>query len=602
MRLIGQMDAWNLKRKITFFLTLVMLVTAIFTMLISTISAAYYITKQSKDMAKSQLDTLVSYYDDTLEQYQNLAVALVIEDSVQQYCRSTDNAGPAYMLEARNVYNFLINMLNVRSNLNFAVVEKQSTEENGTGRYVYKGNSSVVDARFDEVYHMDYQQSFPVKEGSLVRMSFGEQYFRNGEYTLTLYHPIYSTSTPDEEKGMLIMNFNDSLIDQLRREEMQKMQSELLLMDCSGKIASIANEKRIGKKVSYAEHIKNSEGSFQQEGMLINYQKVGKWNCYLIHEIPLFELYKGSIVVMVLMLAVTLGITIFSIWFLRRMINSFYEPMNQVVLAMDDVEEGTLEERIDLKNMDVDSRKLAEGFNSMMDRIDALVEQVKLEQHQMEQIRFNALQAQIKPHFLYNTLECIHWQAVVDGNDEIDVMVRAMAQFYRLCLSKGKEVIALRDELEHVRSYLIIQNMRYDNIIDLEEQIPESFYQMMIPKMTLQPLVENSIYHGIRAKKSGKGRIVLKIRREEEDVYLSLCDNGTGMTKDVIDEMNRSISEYDETFGYGVRNVNRRIELIFGKEYGLYYFRNEYCGVTVEIHLPFRNEGEEEGGCRCTSC
>ena len=85
-------------------------------------------------------------------------------------------------------------------------------------------------------------------------------------------------------------------------------------------------------------------------------------------------------------------------------------------------------------------------------------------------------------------------------------------------------------------------------------------------------------------------------------MYLSLCDNGTGMTKDVIDEMNRSISEYDETFGYGVRNVNRRIELIFGKEYGLYYFRNEYCGVTVEIHLPFRNEGEEEGGCRCTSC
>ena len=114
MRLIGRMDAWNLKRKITFFLTLVMLVTAIFTMLISTISAAYYKTKQSKDMAKSQLDTLVSYYDDTLEQYQNLAVALVIEDSVQQYCRSTDNAGPAYMLEARNVYNFLINMLNVR--------------------------------------------------------------------------------------------------------------------------------------------------------------------------------------------------------------------------------------------------------------------------------------------------------------------------------------------------------------------------------------------------------------------------------------------------------------------------------------------------------
>lgn len=588
MELREQMYAWNLKRKITFFLTLVMLMTAMVTMLISTISAAYYMTRQSKDMAKTQLDTLVSNYDDTLKQYQNLAVAMVIEDSVQKYCENENNTGTEYEKESGAVYNFLMNMLNVRSNLNFAVVKKDNT-----GRYVYKGNSSVIDARFDEVYQNDYEQSLPAKEGSAVRMSFENQYFRNGEYTLTLYHPIYSTSFVGEEKGMLVINFNDSLMEQLHREEAQKIKSSLFLMNSNGKIVSISNGERIGKQVSYSASIKGSGGSFRQDGLLINYQKVGKWNYYLIHEIPLFELYKGSIVVMALMLAVTLGMTVFSIWVLKRMINSFYEPINRVVLAMDDVAEGKLDERIDIKYMDADSRKLAEGFNSMMDEIDTLMEQVKLEQHQIEQIRFNALQAQIKPHFLYNTLECIHWQAVVDGNREVVVMVKAMAQFYRICLSRGKEIIALKDELEHINSYLIIQNMRYDNIVELDNRIPEEFYHVKIPKMTLQPLIENAIYHGIRIKEGERGKITLTFRKDRKDVYLSVRDSGTGMTQEAIDEMNRSISRYDESFGYGVRNVHRRIELLFGKGYGLYYLRNVHGGVTVEIHLPF--DVEERG-------
>ena len=184
--------------------------------------------------------------------------------------------------------------------------------------------------------------------------------------------------------------------------------------------------------------------------------------------------------------------------------------------------------------MDADSRKLAEGFNDMMDRIDALMEQVKLEQHQIEQISFNALYAQIKPHFLYNTLESIHWQAVADGNKEISTMVKAMAQYYRICLSRGKELIPLGQELEHIRSYLVIQNMRYDNIIVLEDQIAKDYYQVQIPKMTLQPLVENAIYHGIRIKEGGKGKVILSLQRKGDAVCIFLADSGSGMPAEKI--------------------------------------------------------------------
>ena len=590
MKLKGQVNTWNLKKKMSFFLTLTILLTSIVTLLVSTMSAVYYMTEQSKDMVRTQLATLASSYSGTLEQYQNLAIALVIEDSVQEYCKSEESAGKQYDQEAGAVYDYLLNMLNVQSNMNFAVVEKSSTNN-----YVYKGNSSVVDAKFEEVCKEDYEESIPAKQGSKVRMSFSNRYFRSGKYTLTIYHPIYSVASVGKEQGMLVMNLNDSLIEQLRAETDQGMEKDLFLMDCNGRIVSIANQDRIGQKISYLEQLQGNSGSFRNGGMLVNYQKVGKWNYYLVNEISVFELYKGSVGVMAILMIVIIGMTVLSILVMRKMMKSFYEPVDRVVSVMDDVSEGRLEKRIDLKSMDADSRKLAEGFNSMMNEIDGLMEQVKEEQHQMEQIRFNALQSQIKPHFLYNSLECIHWQAVADGNKEISVLVKALAQYYRICLSRGKEIIPLKQELEHIRSYLVIQNMRYDNIIELEDNIPEGFYFLQIPKMTLQPLIENAIYHGIRIKEGEKGKITLDIRKEGKDVYLMIQDSGNGMSPEKIQEMNQSISQYDEKFGYGVRNVNKRIELMFGKEYGLHFSQNELGGLTVEIHLPLEGKTEDKG-------
>lgn len=248
------------------------------------------------------------------------------------------------------------------------------------------------------------------------------------------------------------------------------------------RLSLLQNQERIGKRVTYQEQMQGDSGSFQKNGVLINYQKVGKWNYYLVNEISVFELYKGNMKVAAVLVFVIVGMTVLSIFLLRKMMKAFYEPLDRVVVAMDDVSEGRLDKRINQSSMDEDSRKLAEGFNTMMDEIDGLMEQVKVEQHQIEQIRFNALQSQIKPHFLYNTLECIHWQALADGNKEICTMVKALAQYYRIVLSRGKEIIPLKQELEHIRSYLVIQNMRYDNIIELEDRIPEEFHSLLIPK------------------------------------------------------------------------------------------------------------------------
>lgn len=585
-----QITNWNLKKKISFFISLLIMGTSLIILTASTFSAFYYMTNQTREMATSQLETLASNYDDTLEQYQNLAVALVINDSVQKYCASDVKRGLQYEQQVSNVYNILLNMLNVQNNMNFAVVSRDDTED-----YVYKGNSSVVDARFEVVYEQDYEESISAKEGSTVRMSFANHYFRNEGYTLTLYHPIYATTRMVHKNGMLVMNLSDNLVEQLREDTTQSLDSELFLMDINGKRVSIADKKKIGKQVDYLKRIKGSRGSFQADGALIIYQRIGKWNYYLVNEIPMFELYKGSFGNITILLGVIVLMSVLSIALLRRMIQTFYRPIDRVVSVMDQVAEGTLEVRIDTESMDADSRKLAVGFNSMMDEIAVLMEQVKVEQHQLEQIRFNALQSQIQPHFLYNTLECIHWQAIADGNKEISTMVKALAQYYRVCLSRGKEIISLKQELDHIRSYLIIQNMRYDNIIELDVQVDACYDDVKIPKMTLQPLIENSIYHGIRVKEGKRGVVEIRIRQEDSDVWIVVADSGTGMSQEEIDEMNQSISVYDESFGYGVRNVNKRIEIMFGPKYGLHFRKNEHEGVSVEIHLPREADIECKG-------
>lgn len=174
------------------------------------------------------------------------------------------------------------------------------------------------------------------------------------------------------------------------------------------------------------------------------------------------------------MTAILLVLVVLSLMVVKKIIRKVYRPLDQTVQKMDQVASGSLGTRLNVESMGEDFQKLATGFNAMMEEILVLMEQVKLEQHQIEQIRFNSLQSQIQPHFLYNTLECIHWQAMADGNKEISTLVMALAKYYRICLSKGHDVIPLEMEAEHVQNYLIIQNMRYDNIIGSEIQIHDN--------------------------------------------------------------------------------------------------------------------------------
>lgn len=573
-------------RKMRLFLSVVILLTTTIILLVSTWSSVSAITRQSRQMAEEQITTLANSFVSELGTYKTMAIALQINSSIQEYLRFENKTDDAYSGTATEAFQIINNTMNMNDEINFIAVVNNKFSD-----FLYKGDVSLSISDFAAVYDGDFQSAMLASTGTM-RLNFNNAYYSGEKYTLNIYQPIYSTTNMIHEEGLLVINIDNNLLNQLNVRDERDLKTDIYLIDVSGKVLTASKRHERDAIVENIKYFDKESGSFSRSGYLYIYQKIEGWNYFLVSQIPLVELYRSSLKTMFILAGVILAMTFVALILSKMMIQKLYQPLEKVISKMDSVSAGKIDTRINTENMPPDFTKLASGFNVMMDEIMKLMEEVKMEQHQLEQIKFNALQSQIQPHFLYNTLDCIHWQAIAQGNKEVSVMVKALAQYYRICLSKGKDIIPLQEELEHIKSYLVIQNMRYDNIIEAQIEVDDSYLCIQIPKMTLQPLVENSIYHGLKAKEGMKGSIHVTAKKTGEEVYILIEDTGTGMSEEAIEEMNSSITEYDDSFGYGVRNVNRRIQLLFGQKYGLRFQRNPVGGVTVEIHLPFEIEIE----------
>ncbi len=230
--------------------------------------------------------------------------------------------------------------------------------------------------------------------------------------------------------------------------------------------------------------------------------------------------------------------------------------------------------------------ELIENFNSMSARLKFLVDEqyrIGLEAKNAELL---ALQAQINPHFLYNTLDMINWSAINNNVPEISDTVQTLSRFYKLSLSKGSNIIPIRNEIEHVKMYMEIQNMRFENIFDFQVQVDEEVYQYTTIKIILQPIVENSVLHGILQKNDRSGLILITGYVSDGVITLKVQDNGVGIKPEKLKTILTHKSNTSSTHGYGVRNINERIKLFYGEQYGLEYISVPDKGTTVIIRIP----------------
>lgn len=266
---------------------------------------------------------------------------------------------------------------------------------------------------------------------------------------------------------------------------------------------------------------------------------------------------------------------------------SITRPIRKLSEVTDQVAKGDLSVRSDVRT-GAEVTMLNDSLNTMIDKINELLEQVKKEQVSLRKAEFELLQSQINPHFLYNTLDTIVWLAESGEQKKVVRMVGSLSDFFRASLNQGKDIVSIREELMHVRSYLEIQQVRYQDIMQYEINIPEELNPYMIPKITIQPLVENALYHGIKNKR-GLGKIIITGVKEKDYFRLIIEDNGIGINKDRLMQIRKEITnnKLDGKGIYGLYNVNERIRLNFGEEYGVSIESNYGEGTTVSIKLPY---------------
>jgi two-component system sensor histidine kinase YesM len=329
----------------------------------------------------------------------------------------------------------------------------------------------------------------------------------------------------------------------------------------------------------------------KKQNVLLAYRKVNGGDWIIITESSLSklneELHRFRSMFIMITICTILILSIFSI----LMAMDIIDPINRLVDGIKKVEEENVHQEV-IVDRDDELGYLSRCFNKMSKEIDILVNRVYKEQLTRKEAELKALQAQINPHFLFNTLESINWMAQLNNVPEIRDMVTSLGSIMEASIGKGNPLIPLRQELKYIDSYILIMKNRYGDRLSYESDIDETILASPVPKLLLQPLIENAIYHGIdRTRK--KGEIKLTIKKLSESIYIEVMDNGKGMEEEELSSLNKKFEEVSDDYllvrhrkGIGLENVNSRIKLFFGPEYGL-IAESEYESYTkIKLTIP----------------
>lgn len=345
--------------------------------------------------------------------------------------------------------------------------------------------------------------------------------------------------------------------------------------------------RNLAKTDKYEENMEIWENDVQIVTSLVR-EEIFQYTYYEVKGIQeSYARYQESFLVMirfavVAIICMLLVVTLLS-YFLPL---SITRPFTQLSEVTDQVAKGNLSVRAHVRT-GREAKVLSDSLNAMLDKNNELIEQVKTEQIRLRKAEFELLQAQINPHFLYNTLDAIVWLAEAGEQKKVVSMVGSLSEFFRTSLNEGKDIIAVKEELQHVRSYLEIQQVRYQDILKYEIRVPEELHVYMIPKITIQPLVENALYHGIKNKR-GLGKIEITGVLKEDCFCIHVRDDGIGIPAERLRQIreglhNRTSAGRDF---YGLYNVNERIRLHFGERFGIFVESTYGAGAEVSILLP----------------
>lgn len=416
---------------------------------------------------------------------------------------------------------------------------------------------------------------------------------------VTLYHRIASKKEKEEELGICSISVSAKYFQDIMKNANITSEGLVYLMSENGRMITSSNSsilQKMQKKgilLNYGAELFMEKKKEGQKEYYITRQNVDGASWQMILIIPESE-YEDQYRFLWLSAALMLGSMIAVIVLMSYLLSGYYVGrLKKLNAEMTGLESGNLNANLPITTEEDEIEEIYHNFNGMVQEVQRLMQEHYQLGKEVKMAEVRALQAQINPHFLYNTLDLINWISMDYGAEEIGTLTWNLARFYRLSLNHGKSLISIGEEVEHVEVYVNIENYHFDNAISLEVDVPEELKNYACLNIILKPFVENAIVHGIAEKPDIEScEIRIRARREEQDIIFSVQDDGPGVD---VEQMQKETQQDIRTaqHGYGVRNINFRLKLCFGEKYGVTYLESEK-GTHVEIKIPVMTMAEAE--------
>ncbi|WP_123041540.1 cache domain-containing sensor histidine kinase [Cohnella candidum] len=423
-----------------------------------------------------------------------------------------------------------------------------------------------------------------------------------GQVVLTLGKKVIEINT-GRTLGWLILNVDEKHLSGIFPAVGSEFRATHMLVDGKGRIVSALDaamlltsvDKPALRQWAMASGLGGTDRTFRDGGELSVAHRLNLMGWTLVTRVPMKELTRDTGKVSWFIVALGAGCLLLVLFGAGLLARTIATPLVRLTRTMRKVQDGSLDSRFEARGSD-EIGMLGAGFNGMIERIRGLLQSVRSEQKLKREYELALIQSQIKPHFLYNTLDVIYTLSEMGRSKDVQRTTKALADYYRIVLSKGREIITVGEELQNVRDYLAIQRIRYSDVFDYRIDVPAELEFYPILKLTLQPLVENAIYHGL--KPAGRfGTLTISGELSETHVLLKVEDNGVGMDSFALE----AIWEREEPAkgaslaSFGLRSVQERIRLYFGEPYGIRIESKPGEGTVVTAVLPIPSSHRETG-------
>lgn len=474
---------------------------------------------------------------------------------------------------------------------------KQTYNDHLSGIYILSHNLSAYGSHHEERTYDDFTQTWWYQR---IKKTTEPTWFSTPTHALAIEandNTAISLGVPIVHKensellGILYMDLDMKVMDDILQYPMDNME-QFILLDVHHNMMMGSN----GIHDRDARTIKNAldlAKDYEPITLTINDQKkqllrkplpIHHWS--IIGIVSPNPMDTNNTLAIIFLICLVVLIIVLTYYVSKRIARTITTPIHHMLHQMKAVESGHLDVHAKVYYND-EMGALTKGFNTMTKHLTKSMKTVVQEQQQLRKYEFKALQSQINPHFLYNTLDSVVWLARMQQYKDIIDVVTSMTRLFRISLSRGKHIITIEEEIDHVTSYLMIQKYRYRTHFDYDIRVSEDIYQYKTLKLLLQPLVENAIYHGIKLKRDG-GHIAIEGYASQDQIIFKVSDTGLGMTKETLHAIHQSFETNTDSgvTMYGIKNVHDRIKLYFGDNYSLTYESELGKGTTAIVTLP----------------